>query len=1292
MNKDLDSRIIPNGEYRNAENVSVSTSEGSDVGALENIRGNIKIADFGLTGHNLEIIGHCVDTANNRIFFFITNFSGELGSTAKPGGAFRDIKGDKNWVKSGGNHYICYAQVDGDAIDVNSYNVGSRVLVSGSFLNFSTVHPILGVNIIEDLLFWTDDRNQPRKINIKTAIANPYQSDTNKGYYTHEDHISVAKYAPYTSISFIKDTNSPGPWGGATPETTLKNEVDEFLPPFVLAPGSVVQDVDTSTNSILEFNSIVGKDNSGNNLKISDFLNSAVAQDMEEFNPKCKVTITSDPNGSEAFVYDCFDNKIRLKTSGGSLITDIPTTLGWKTTDKLVYQFSIANPDYNIDFKGDKDLLREKFVRFSYRFKYDDGEYSLTAPFSQHAFVPKNYGYFIGDDDEATAESSIVDFMENQITTAGLVLDLPYQPNELLNKLHVNELQLLYKASDEQSLKVISDIDVEGLKEGLPYKIELTKNGDTGLSQGSSGYTNVTGGSGSNMRIAISVNANGTVSGVINNQSGPVGVSSQGEGYRINDIVKVGQAEFKITELDTKYFYNYKSQKPIKVLPEKEIVRVSDIVPIRAKTQEVVGNRVVYGNFLQNKSTPSSLDYEVRQIDKGSDTGLKYNQELLNHTLKQGRTYQAGIVLQDRYGRSSNVIVNSANSSSTEFNSTYFSPYTNGGVDPLSWPGNSLYIVFNEKIKTTSSSNYSGAWDEDSNPLGWYTYKVVVKQQEQDYYNIYVPGSLTGNVVFTGYSKGDYPSGGSDSRTVTPLAYSGENKVAHIALFNDNINKIPRDLNEVGPSDTVYSSSVVLYNRVNNRNVSSSVPGLSQQTLNVGKQEVNSVRPFGEMGDWTKYKNVNLHYLNMDPSTSATPRSQYPNPTFIYPGSKGDIDPFFLDNNKNPLIATLKIDKRIGATADQQGASNYVFSKELTIFETKPVKSQLDIYYETSTSGTVLDFNNGIDTDQSLVTMSGVTPIQSTGMIESLKTGTSELITNVFQVTGSNGLPMADSSIEVVIKEVKNSVGNNGTDITEFPFDIVDAVPPQGTSQQAQWAFYRKEVMVYKSDSDQKDNYNVTIKATSDTDATGIEIPNINLKLTNIPPIIDRINMGSKKAKDWGSSAVGNGLICPVSEGDRRFITISRKYFNDIGRERLVGFINKTSNGSVTSFTGVNEVDDTSLPQGQEDDRLTELNYVISSVSQEACDLTKSTGCIGSTRSFAPMPRDFRNNFILEGRRILFKTDSNISTSDIPPKSSGASSKVRALVFRVFIRAIDANGGVGSDIDDYQIRVVLANN
>ena len=41
MNKDLDERIVPNGEYRDALNIEVTTSEDSDVGTAQTTMGNI---------------------------------------------------------------------------------------------------------------------------------------------------------------------------------------------------------------------------------------------------------------------------------------------------------------------------------------------------------------------------------------------------------------------------------------------------------------------------------------------------------------------------------------------------------------------------------------------------------------------------------------------------------------------------------------------------------------------------------------------------------------------------------------------------------------------------------------------------------------------------------------------------------------------------------------------------------------------------------------------------------------------------------------------------------------------------------------------------------------------------------------------------------------------------------------------------------------------------------------------------------------------------------------------------
>ena len=48
MNKDFDDRLIPQGEYRDAVNIQVSTTESTDMGALQNVLGNKQVSDFGL--------------------------------------------------------------------------------------------------------------------------------------------------------------------------------------------------------------------------------------------------------------------------------------------------------------------------------------------------------------------------------------------------------------------------------------------------------------------------------------------------------------------------------------------------------------------------------------------------------------------------------------------------------------------------------------------------------------------------------------------------------------------------------------------------------------------------------------------------------------------------------------------------------------------------------------------------------------------------------------------------------------------------------------------------------------------------------------------------------------------------------------------------------------------------------------------------------------------------------------------------------------------------------------------
>ena len=85
MNKDLDERLVPNGEYRDAQNVEVLASDGSDVGTVQTCLGNNMISDLapgmywpsmnmtppGLPGYS-QCVGSVADDKTNSIYYFVS--------------------------------------------------------------------------------------------------------------------------------------------------------------------------------------------------------------------------------------------------------------------------------------------------------------------------------------------------------------------------------------------------------------------------------------------------------------------------------------------------------------------------------------------------------------------------------------------------------------------------------------------------------------------------------------------------------------------------------------------------------------------------------------------------------------------------------------------------------------------------------------------------------------------------------------------------------------------------------------------------------------------------------------------------------------------------------------------------------------------------------------------------------------------------------------------------------------------------------------------------------------------
>lgn len=530
MNKDLDDRLVPQGEYRDAKNIRISKSDTEDAGVVQNIKGTTSKLNLGLAD-DYEVIGHFFSEARNEIIFFSTNNT---------------------------SHRIDLYDIDQDS---------DYILATGNYLNFHKNNLITGINVIDDLLFFTDNRNQPRKLNIETAKRE------GSSYYNN-DKLSVAKFAPYKALTMAMSNDS----------------------------------------------SITG------------------------------------------------------------------------------------------------EYIKERFVRFSYRLRYVDGEYSTLAPFTQIAFQmgdgtnDTDAGNRLTADEITKAyKSTILDKMVNGANKVVLTAEFP--SSNPTTDYEIVEIDFLIKDSNSTAVRILETIDV---------------------------------------------------------------TDSSGN-----------QVE-----------YTYKSSLPTKTLPPDQITRVSDKVPIRALAQEVAGNRIIYGNITENITFNNQAEiseggklpiikytvgYEPKNTIKDGETTANTDfDHLPHHSIKQRRTYQVGIVLADKYGRQSSVIISE--------NSTVYVPAKDDAFDGSGdWVGDCLTITFEPyQSGTDNIINPDHIYNETTNPQGWYSYRFVIKQLEQEYYNVYVPGAQK------------------------------YEDIGYITLHGDNINKIPQSATSSSTDTRLGASDTRLYPKVVN--------------------------------------------------------------------------------------------------------------------------------------------------------------------------------------------------------------------------------------------------------------------------------------------------------------------------------------------------------------------------------------------------------------------------------------------------------------------------------------------
>jgi len=262
MNKDKDERIIPSTEYREALNIGVNTSEDSDVGAAQNILGNVKIScaiqgkeitgsprKYAEASKHIAAIAnpekdkiyrfvHTPDASNvwmDRIIEFDTTkplstpcsevkqlnegdniYQVSIGGievankeeavlidiykvkTTTSMNSTNECSGADTVITVSGNIFqlrhgmliydgitilesdgVCVTKVD--ILSASSaeltLNTETAVIPSGTLmtleadrvLNFDQNRYITGINILDGMIFWTDNYSEPKKVNIEKS-------------------------------------------------------------------------------------------------------------------------------------------------------------------------------------------------------------------------------------------------------------------------------------------------------------------------------------------------------------------------------------------------------------------------------------------------------------------------------------------------------------------------------------------------------------------------------------------------------------------------------------------------------------------------------------------------------------------------------------------------------------------------------------------------------------------------------------------------------------------------------------------------------------------------------------------------------------------------------------------------------------------------------------------------------------------------------------------------------------------------------------------------------------------
>tara|TARA_R110001592_G_scaffold33581_4_gene116228 strand:- start:18496 stop:25170 length:6675 start_codon:yes stop_codon:yes gene_type:complete len=736
MNKDLDLRHVPQGEYRDAMNIQVRTTDASaggsdgDAGTVQNIIGNDRTkgsiptgsVESGLFNYNGETgplgkkqvtVAMIADEKSDRVYSLIS--APEIPSVAasglnNPGFGSRvsvfidaiieyDIKLsqmtpvliDKFCVvlsfvtdlefNTSGWFVIPKVNFNGDAtlfdnshirvgmtmeaFDANGNEIGLQDAVVGQItnaaiilnkeqyvdlqqasrfvfkskrvLNFHGKNTITGINIINDLLFWTDNTNEPKKINITRCKAgNPFVGSYSEWFTTHTQ---LKLKNPNDSDDFIDAVNAtPGQAAEPSSGTDVTNDIrEEHITVMRQAPNtaptikmsSSERDLQTSFGSYEHDFSIYG------NLIVSglEIQLPFDVQDVEGIDWRVgdRIILTNNVTDDEIKIIATINSIGTYVENSEQIAYTIDVTAAFN--DGLMF----GPLTWDIRLEEKKPIFETKLCRFGYRYKYEDGEYSSFSPFSEIAFLPGEFDY------EPRKGYNL-----GMVNTVRQLTIKDFIPHVSTRQVDACAIDILYKTTDSPVVYVVETV---------------TRN-----------------------------------------------KSNEWDLFTYSSVNP--QWEFGRLEITSEMIH--------KALPSNQILRAWDYVPRQALAQEIVGNRLVYANYKQGYDINTIVNLETSLITKPTPTI-----ESPLKSLKSIRKYKFGMVFGDKYGRETPVV------SSTQLDGTSFQNYitSTGDIDvPKKLAKNQNLI----KLKQTWENPISTGQPEE-----WMEYvKYYVKETTNEYYNL----------------------------------------------------------------------------------------------------------------------------------------------------------------------------------------------------------------------------------------------------------------------------------------------------------------------------------------------------------------------------------------------------------------------------------------------------------------------------------------------------------------------------------------------------------------------------